>query len=120
MYWIYVQFELFYYFLIHVLIEFMYLLFLNILSVPPAQAHSMSSVRRFVYRKPIQKYVCQNAWEELRGLNMRILKVSFGQLKPTFNTHNIDFYYTLEQIQDGQNAGKKQRRLSEDGRPWLP
>ena len=30
-----------------------------------------------------QKDVCQNAWAELRGPNTRMLKVSFGQLKPT-------------------------------------
>ena len=35
-------------------------------------------VCRFVYKK----YVCQNAWAELRGHNMRMLKVSLGQLKP--------------------------------------
>ena len=26
----------------------------------------------------LQKYVCQNAWVELRGPNTRMLKVSFG------------------------------------------
>ena len=30
---------------------------------------------------PYIKFVCQNAWAELRGPNMRMLKVSFGSLK---------------------------------------
>ena len=55
-------------------------------------------VCRFVYGKPIQKIACQNAWEELRGPNMRMLKVSFGWLKPTCDTHIIHVYYMLEQL----------------------
>ena len=34
-----------------------------------------------VYGKSIQKMLCQNAWEELRGPNTRMLKVSFVSLK---------------------------------------
>ena len=42
----------------------------------------------FVYKK----YACQNVWVELRGPNTRMLKVSFGQLKPTCDTRIIHFY----------------------------
>ena len=35
-------------------------------------------VCRFVYKQ----YVCQNAWTQLRVPNTRMLKVSFGWLKP--------------------------------------
>ena len=38
---------------------------------------------------PYKKYVCQNAWVELHGHNMRMLKVSFGQLKPTCDTRTL-------------------------------
>ena len=44
------------------------------------------------------KYVCQNAWAELRGPNTRTLKVSFGRLKPTCDTRIFPFDYTLEQL----------------------
>ena len=44
------------------------------------------------------KYVCLNALAELRGLNTRMLKVSFGQLKLTCNTRIIHFDYSLEQL----------------------
>ena len=49
-------------------------------------------VCRYVYKK----YVSQNVWAELRGPNMRMLKVRFGQLKPTYDTRIIIFYYTPE------------------------
>ena len=46
-----------------------------------------------------KKCVCQNVWAELCGPNMCMLKVSFGQLKPTWDTRRIiHFYYTLEQF----------------------
>ena len=45
----------------------------------------------FVYGKLIQKYVCQNAWEELRGPNTRMLKISFGSLK-----QSGDYNFRLE------------------------
>ena len=35
---------------------------------------------------PYKKYLCQNAWAELRDPNTRMLKVSFGWLKPTYDT----------------------------------
>ena len=37
---------------------------------------------------PYRKYVCQNAWAELRATNMHMLKV---RLKPTCDTHIIHF-----------------------------
>ena len=42
------------------------------------------SVYRYVglsLRNPYKKYICQNAWVELRGLIMCMLKISFGSLK---------------------------------------
>ena len=45
-----------------------------------------------------KKYVCQNAWAELRGPNMLMLDVSFGWLKPTCHTRIIHFDYMLEQL----------------------
>ena len=45
-----------------------------------------------------KKYICQNVWVELRSPNTHMLKVSFGQLKPTCDTRIIHFYYTLEQF----------------------
>ena len=47
---------------------------------------------------PYKKYVCQNAWVELRGPNTRMLKVSFGRLKPTYDTRIIHFDCMLEQL----------------------
>ena len=47
---------------------------------------------------PYKNYVCQNAWPELRGPNTRMLKVSFGWLKPTYDTRIIHFYCILEQL----------------------
>ena len=41
----------------------------------------------YVYKK----YVCQKVWAELRGQNTHILKVSFGQLKQSSETHIIHF-----------------------------
>ena len=32
---------------------------------------------------PYKKYICQNAWADLRGPNMCMLKVRFGLLKMT-------------------------------------
>ena len=43
------------------------------------------SVCTIVYGKPIQKYVNQNAWAELRGPNTRMLKVRLGSLKQSAN-----------------------------------
>ena len=51
-----------------------------------------------VYVDLYKKYVCQNAWAELRGPNMRMLKVSLGHLKPTCDTRIIHFYCTFEQL----------------------
>ena len=48
--------------------------------------------------KPYKIYVCQNVWEKLCGPNTRMLKVRFGRLKQTCDTHIIYFYYTLEQL----------------------
>ena len=66
-----------------------------------------------------KKYVCQNAWVELRGPNTNTLKISFGslkqsadynfrleslilplsgRLKPTCDTRIIHFYYMPEQL----------------------
>ena len=38
-----------------------------------------------------RKYVCQNAWAELRGPNTRMLKVSLGSLK-----QGADYNFRLE------------------------
>ena len=54
--------------------------------------------------------VCQQkicVWAELRGPNTRMLKVSFGQLKPTSDTRIIHFYYTLEQFSMDKKEAKK-------------
>ena len=51
-------------------------------------------VCQYVYKK----YVCQNVWAELRSPNMRMLKVSFGQLRLTCDTRIIHLYYTLQQL----------------------
>ena len=48
--------------------------------------------------KSYKKDVWQNVWAELHGPNTRMLKVSFGRLKPTYDTRIIHFYYTLEQL----------------------
>ena len=46
---------------------------------------------------PYKKYVSKmRGW--IRGPNTRMLKVSFGRLKPTCDTRIIHFYYTLEQL----------------------
>ena len=39
----------------------------------------------------LQKYVCQNAWAELCGPNMCMLKVSFARLKLTCDTVEFSF-----------------------------
>ena len=43
-----------------------------------------------------------NPWAELGGPNTLMLKVSFGRLKLTCDTHSIHFSYVLEQLQHGQ------------------
>ena len=46
----------------------------------------------------LQKISMPKCVEGLRGLNTRMLNVSFGQLKRTCDTRIIHFYYTLEQL----------------------
>ena len=41
-------------------------------------SHICRYVCQFVYGKPIQKYVCQNAWAELHGPNTRISRSVLG------------------------------------------
>ena len=48
--------------------------------------------------KPYKKCVCHNAWAELCGPNICILKVNFGQLKLTYDTYIIHFYNMLVQL----------------------
>ena len=54
-----------------------------------------------------------NAWVELHGPNTRILRVSFGWLKPTCDTQIIHFDYALEQLfsMDKTEAKKKHRSI---------
>ena len=72
------------------------------------------SVCWFVYGKLIQKnkkYVCQNLWAEIRGPKTRMLKVSFGRLKPICDTRVIHFYYELQQFYHGQKRSQKKVHL---------
>ena len=54
---------------------------------------------------------------QLRDPNMRMLKVSFGRLKPTCDTRIIHFDYILEQTaQVGHGVGqRKKSKTGEDG-----
>ena len=58
----------------------------------------LRDICRYVMSVCLQKIRMSNVWEELRDPNTRMLKVGFGQLKPTCDTRNIHFYYTLEQF----------------------
>ena len=49
-----------------------------------------------ISRNIYMSVVSNNALAELSGPNTRMLKVRFGQLKPTYDTSVIRFDYTLE------------------------
>ena len=51
-----------------------------------------------VYGKPIQKFVCYNAWVELRSPNACMLKVNFGSLKQSAEYNfRLEFLIQLKQ-----------------------
>ena len=63
--------------------------------------------------KPYKKCVCHNAWAELCGPNMPMLKVNFGRLKLTRDTRIIHFYNTLEQLYQGRKSNIHLERAPE-------
>ena len=65
---------------------------------PDCSIEISRDICQYVCRYVYKKYVCQNAWAELRGPNMHMLKVSLGRLKQTCDTRSIHFDYTVEQL----------------------
>ena len=61
------------------------------IAISPCNGNHFSSI--YIYVSVCMSTVCQIALAELRGPNTRMLKVSFGQLKPTCDTRIIHLYY---------------------------
>ena len=69
----------------------------------------------------ICRYICryvglstknsQNAWEELPGPNMRMLKVSLGRLKQTCDTRSIHLDYTYSSFRMDEKEAEKNVHL---------
>ena len=56
---------------------------------------------------PYKKYICQNAWADLRGPSMCMLKVRFGQLKMTVTP--ILFISTIHYSSFSMDKKKKKK-----------